>query len=283
MNTLRNLFFDQNLTWPKLIGFSIICGVVTGGITLIPALDSTSVHNIAVCFEAWILLAMFIILNSKSPLEAGLKTFVFFLISQPLCYLVQVPFVMDGFGIFRYYPYWAVLTVLTLPGGMTAWFVKKQNWLSVVLMSVILLVLSIELTGHFVTMTKFFPSQLLAVLFIPAEMALLIAVVFTDKTKRIVMFVICLALIGGCALNHYLNPPKISVSCQLPDNGPYSIVKADESITAEIKDGCFLSVTGSQNGRYAIQVQGPDGTVQEYIFTISNEGSNLQPAERDQQ
>lgn len=40
-------------------------------------------------------------MNSKDPLDSALKTFVFFLISQPLVYLVQVSFSEMGWGLGR--------------------------------------------------------------------------------------------------------------------------------------------------------------------------------------
>ena len=50
-----------------------------------------------------IMFAMIIISNCKTPKEAAAKTFVFFLISQPLIYLLQVPFSWQGWGLFHYY------------------------------------------------------------------------------------------------------------------------------------------------------------------------------------
>ena len=37
----------------------------------------------------------------RQPLICAAKVFVFFLISQPLIYLFQVPFSQDGWGLFR--------------------------------------------------------------------------------------------------------------------------------------------------------------------------------------
>ncbi len=41
--------------------------------------------------------------------------FFFFLISQPLIYLLQVPFSSMGFELFIYYKYWFIWTLLTIP------------------------------------------------------------------------------------------------------------------------------------------------------------------------
>ena len=42
-------------------------------------------------------------MNSKSPVDSAIKCFLFFLISQPLIYLIQVPFSSQGWHIFVYY------------------------------------------------------------------------------------------------------------------------------------------------------------------------------------
>lgn len=110
-------------------------GVGTG-IILITPLKLTVLHNISVTFEAWVVLAMIVIMNTKKPIEAAIKTLIFFLISQPLIYLVQVPFVFLSWNIFSYYKPWFYFSLLTFPGGFIAWYVKKRNWLSALILSV---------------------------------------------------------------------------------------------------------------------------------------------------
>ena len=105
---IQKLFGGIDLTWPKLILFAIIAGVLTAVIAIIPALLYTSFHAITATFEVWILFGILIILNSKSNLDSALKCFVFFLISQPLVYLIQVPFSWQGWGLFQYYRYWFI-------------------------------------------------------------------------------------------------------------------------------------------------------------------------------
>ena len=75
---------------------------------LIPALHYSSFHTIVVSFEVWILFGIIIIMNSKSNLDSALKCFVFFLISQPLVYLIQVPFSELGWMLFGYYKFWFI-------------------------------------------------------------------------------------------------------------------------------------------------------------------------------
>lgn len=187
---MKELFKEEDMTWKKTILFSIICGVVTGLIALIKPIEKTSIHNIAVCFEAWIFLALFIILKCKTPKDAALKTFVFFLISQPLCYLVQVPFYWDHFGIFRFYSYWFKLTLLTLPGGYVAWYLKKDNIFSMIIMICAIILLSFECGQHFHTLVKSFPYQLIAVGFIIFEVIFFVDLNFKEKSKKTILYTI---------------------------------------------------------------------------------------------
>ena len=114
IKTLKKLFGGINLTWPKLIISAIVAGVLTAVIAMIPELHYTSFNAITVTLEVWILFGIIIIMNSKSNIDSALKCFVFFLISQPLVYLIQVPFSELGWGLFGYYRYWFIWTLLCL-------------------------------------------------------------------------------------------------------------------------------------------------------------------------
>ena len=92
MNRLRKLFFGLNITYKTIIIGSIIIGFFAAVFLIIPITIHSSFGNIGTYLEFWLFSALIIICNSKKPLEAGLKTFVYFLISQPLIYLFQVPF-----------------------------------------------------------------------------------------------------------------------------------------------------------------------------------------------
>ena len=137
---LSKIFGGIKMTWKRLILFAVISGVITGLIALLTP-DNNSIHQIAVTFETWVVLAIIVVVNCDRPLDADLKTFVYFLISQPLVYLVQVPFSRMGFGLFSYYwPYWFIWTAATLPGAFIAWFIKKDDLPGALILSVALAV-----------------------------------------------------------------------------------------------------------------------------------------------
>ena len=95
---LYKLFNELNLTYKKVIIFAIIIGIYTGLICILFPIYENSITDITVSFEWWILFAIIIISNSSNNKDSMLKVFIFFLISQPLIYLVQVTF--QGITIF---------------------------------------------------------------------------------------------------------------------------------------------------------------------------------------
>ena len=164
MAKLRKLFLQTDMGWLRVILFAAASAVVTALFLLIPALKGTSLENIGVYPESWLLFAILIIMNCKKPLEAGSKTFVFFLLSQPLIYLLQVPFSPLGWQLFQYYPRWFLITLLCFPGGIVAWYVKKDHFLSSLILAAAC-ALSGVLLGFFAkSCLRHFPKNLLTVL-----------------------------------------------------------------------------------------------------------------------
>lgn len=159
---MKKLFGGLKITYIQIVIFAVIAGAVTGLILLVPFPENTSFQNIGICFEAWIIFAMIIIMNAEKPAEAGVKTFLFFLISQPIVYLVQVPFCWLHWQIFSYYPHWFFLTLLTLPGGWVAWHIKKDNVASVFILSIVTTLLSTEGVFHLSTCIQKFPRQMIS-------------------------------------------------------------------------------------------------------------------------
>ena len=195
MNRLRKIFLETDMTWRRVILFALVCGVVVGALMIPEFLDRTSFQQPGISFEFWVAAALYIILNCDKPLEAGVKTFVFFLISQPLIYLVQVPFSWMHWGLFSYYPRWGLLTLLTFPGGMLAWYAKKGNWWSVLLLSMANAAAFLPLPSLVLWMIDSFPRYLLAVLFIPAEAVFFIFLLLKKRGLRLAALLIALLLL----------------------------------------------------------------------------------------
>ena len=191
---LKKIFGGIEITWKQVIIFAIIAGVYTALMAMLVP-DGNSFHDIAVLPDAWVLLAILIIVNCKTPLDAALKTFVFFLISQPLVYLIQVPFNSMGWGLFGYYKYWFMVTLATFPGAFAAWFIKKDKWYSGVILSVATVLLVWLGVGYAKQCLASFPNHLLSTIYCFGIIPVFIFTIFKDKVPRIITALASLAML----------------------------------------------------------------------------------------
>ena len=102
---MKKIFGKINLTWKRIIISAIVIGTSVGLLNSVSFLYDTTITDIATLFDFWIFCGIFIIMNSKSNKDSALKCFVFFLISQPLIYLCEVPLNDMGWNLFIYYVY----------------------------------------------------------------------------------------------------------------------------------------------------------------------------------
>lgn len=193
---LNKLFFKLNMSYKNVILFSIAVAVFTAAVLVIPFTVHTSLANVGTYLEAWILFALIIIMNCEKPLEAGIKTFIFFLISQPLIYLLQVPFSNLGWQIFMFYPTWGILTLFTFPGAMIAWYIKKDNVLSALILSAACALLGFMCMYFLASTLDHFPKQLLSCLFCISLAIILIYTLLKNKKNRIIASIILLLSLG---------------------------------------------------------------------------------------
>ena len=202
----KKIFGGLNITWPKLIIFAILMGLYTALMAMLVP-DGNSFHDIAVMPEWWVLPAVLIIVNSKKPLEAAFKVFVFFLISQPLVYLFQVPFNGMGWGLFGYYRYWFMITLLTFPGGFIAWYIKKDKWYSALILSVATIYLTFTGINYFKEMTEAFPNHLITIIYCFGIIPIFIFAIFKDKIPRIITAVLTLVSLAVFVVSGVVNRP----------------------------------------------------------------------------
>lgn len=187
---MKKLFGEIDLTWKKIILFAIVAGVYTALMALIPITKDTSFRDISIQFEWWILFGILIICNSKSPLDSSLKCFVFFLISQPLVYLLQVPFSYMGWKLFGYYRYWFIWTLLTIPMGFIGYYIKKKNVISLIILLPILFLLVFLGLGYFTSVIENFPHHLLSCVFCFATIIMVVINIFDDLKMKISAFIV---------------------------------------------------------------------------------------------
>ena len=199
---VKKLFGEINLTWKKTIAFAIITGVYTAIMALLPITNDTSFSDITVNFEAWILFGIIIIMNSKSPKNSALKCFVFFLISQPLVYAVEVLFgpLTKDLAMYYYRTIWFPRTLLTLPGGFIAYYCKKQNVLGAVVLGIGNAIQALMGVYYAAQAVSNFPHHLLSCLVSIGSIFLMTFQIQKSKKCRIISLLIPLAMAIACII-----------------------------------------------------------------------------------
>ena len=270
---MKKLFGGVNLTWKKLIVFACIAGAYTALMALLPFTKETSFRDIAIYFEWWILFGIIIICNSKSPVDSALKAFVFFLISQPLVYLIQVPFSSLGWGLFGYYRYWFYWTLACLPMGYIGYYLQKKNIISAIILSPMIVVLVLSGLGYINNAINSFPHHLLSGISCFLMIIIMVLNIFDSKKLRTFLFGIAIVTliatiilrggIGGSQFETYRNIDgyditlvgKVKVINFIAQNntGEVRVVDTDRDIHT-------LIINGWKDGKYT--------------FTISDEANN---------
>ncbi|MCQ2462276.1 MAG: pilus assembly protein N-terminal domain-containing protein [Clostridia bacterium] len=277
MNKIRKCFGGIRMTWVKVILSAVITAVYTALINQVPFLNGTSFQDIAVYLECWILFAVFIVVNCNKWWEAALKCFVFFLISQPLIFLIEVPFSADGWGIFSYYRRWFFITLLTLPGGAVAFFVKKKNMLSAAILSVANCILAYQAATYVSFFEDTFPRHLLSLLFCVFLAFFFIFVLLEDKKTRAAASAVFIAVLAALMIFTIVRL-NISVTKELTlDEGQWSYSMDDTSIAdIEIADGNQVTVTSKKNGYTIIAFTDENGKMKEYSLLVDGKNVTLE-------
>ena len=272
-NILQKIFGGINLTWPRTIIFAIIMGIYTALMALLVP-DGNSFHDIAVTLEWWVLPAIFVIVNCKKPLEAALKVFVFFLISQPLVYLIQVPFNDMGWGLFSYYPYWFKITLLTFPAGFIGWYMKKDAWYSGFILSAMTILLACTGVSYIHSFTETFPNHLITTIYCFAIIPIFLFGIFRKWQPRLVaslVTIIATAIFAVVTLSAaepfevyrtgYDGPDNTIINYEFGANPRVTYWTGAGKGNAEIID--------VGDGTYTLKLTGGKGS--DYYFTITDD------------
>ncbi len=281
-SAVKKLFGGIDLTWPKLIAAAVIAGVFTAVMAIIPALHYTSFLAITATFEAWILFGILIILNSKSNLDAAWKCFVFFLISQPLVYLIQVPFSPLGWGLFGYYKYWFIWTVLCFPMGYIGYYMKKDKWWGYLILLPMILLTALSYQTYFSNFLFSRPRYLLVTLFCAAAMILYPVVIFENRKIRFFGAAVGILAVSALTILGLLNPPVYSTEIML--SGSEQTFDAAYSVYLEDKDLGELEIVYlnsieeyavhaefHRSGSTVFVLESPDGEKSEFVLAVERD------------
>ena len=196
---MKKIFGGIDLTWKKLIICSVLIGVSVGLLNSVPALFDTTITDIATYFDFWIFCGIFIIMNSKSNMDSALKCFIFFLISQPLIYLCEVPFNDMGWNLFIYYRPWFIWTLLCLPMGYIGYYIKKDKWYGLLILFPIMILLGTGLAATIVNVKYSFPKHLINTIFVISSFIIYPLALFDNKKLKYIglTFSIIIMLLFG--------------------------------------------------------------------------------------
>ena len=280
---MKKIFGELNISWKKLIILAIIFGVYPAIMALLPITKDTSFRDIAISFEVWILLGIIIITNSKSPKESALKCFVFFLISQPLIYLVQVPFSHLGWQLFRYYKFWFIWTVLTIPMGYIGYYMRKEKWWSILILTPILILLGYHYYGFLSETISFFPNHLLSMLFCLVTLIIYPLFIFKNKKIKITELITSVVIIIGATIV-VLTKGNSTYNTTILVSGGTTGTIFDDTYTVSLKDDSYgrvyikyepniedymVNAEFTKTGKTEFTLTSPDG--EEYLFEITVE------------
>ena len=282
---VRKCFGSLNLTWPVIIAAAVITGAYTAVMALLPAARDTSFADISISFEWWILFGILIIVNSKTPWESALKCFVFFLISQPIVYLIQVPFSRLGWGIFVYYPQWFAFTLLTFPMGFAGYYLRKEKWWSMLILGPILVMLGYHYYGFFRETISFFPNHLLSAIFCVATMLIYPVFIFSDKRLKIAGLALSGVLIAAATVA-VLAGGRTAYETTILTSGGQHGVEYDDSYSVSLEDEAFgeveivyldgiecyaVKARFTKTGDTKLILEAPDGSRRYFALTVGRD------------
>ena len=280
-NKMKKLFGEINLTWKKVILLAIIMGIYTAVVAMIPSLKYTSFHTIAVTFEVWILFGIIIIMNSKSNKDSALKCFVFFLISQPLVYLIQD--VINHSHLFvTYYRFWVIWTVLCLPMGYIGYYMKKDKWWGYLILLPMIIMTAFSYSGYLSNFIFSYPKYILIVLFCISMMIIYPLYIFNNKKIKIVGVIISCILIIIITIYNIIKPPVYNTQILSSNeehyfDDTYNVYLTDSKygdvkvIYMDVIETYMVEADFKREGKTSMVIESPEGEKEEYKIDIKRD------------
>lgn len=234
-SAIKKLFGGFHISWPQVIVFAVVAGAYTGIANQLPMLANTSFSDLAVTYECWVLFAVIVAVNCEKPLEAALKTFAFFAISQPVVFLVELPTLGASLAL-SYLKAWLIPIALTFPGGVLAYYMKSGGWLGTLITAVADAFLGIFVAYYEPEMATSFPRHLLTLIICLVQMAIYL-VLFAEKPAMKV--VVGFAGAVGIAMTLFFSQASTAeCSTVLPDgNWTAELASTEGNAEVEVGDG----------------------------------------------
>lgn len=283
---MKKIFGGINLTWKKLIIFAICSGVYTAVMAMLPAVQNTSFRDLTETFEVWILFAIFIIMNSTSAKDSALKCFMFFLISQPLVYLVQD--IINRSNLFMtYYKFWVVWTIACLPMGYIGYYMKKDKYWGLAILTPVLVLLGFMLNKYLSETLFFFPRHLLTTIFCIATLILYPLVIFKDRKLKTIGSIISSLIVVIMTFLSLKNPivystEILSDSDEFHFDDTYKAYLVDEKYGDvnihydELLTAYMVHADFKHGGETELVIEGTNGEIKKYSLNIGTNSYKLE-------
>lgn len=192
-------FISGDMKWSSVLLLALASAVLTSVFLLVPYFRGTSFERMGVHAEAWIPFAVWIMARCRRPSGAACRVFVFFLVSQPLIYLIQVPFSAAGWRLFGYYRYWFLLTLLTFPAAWVGWYLNRKDLVSLLILAPVLAFLAYTAFDAGSACLRRFPRLLITVLLCLAQIVFYVYAFLPARIHRVIAFLTALGVILVCA------------------------------------------------------------------------------------
>ena len=283
---MKKIFGGINLTWKKLIIFAICSGVYTAVMAMLPAVQNTSFRDLAETFEVWILFAIFIIMNSTSAKDSALKCFMFFLISQPLVYLVQD--IINRSNLFMtYYRFWILWTIACLPMGYIGYYMKKDKYWGLAILTPVLVLLGFMLNKYLSETLFFFPRHLLTTIFCITTLILYPLVIFKDRKLKTIGSIVSSLIVVIMTFLSLKNPivystKILSDSDEFHFDDTYKAYLVDEKYGDvnihydELLKAYVVHADFKHGGETELVIEGINGKIKKYGLTIGMNSYKLE-------
>ena len=285
MKTLKKLFGGINLTWIKIIIFAVVAGVYTAAMAMIPAAKDTSFADITISFEVWILFGIIIIMNSKSAVDSALKCFVFFLISQPLVYLIQ-DMIYHNNLFSKYYRFWIMWTIATIPMGFIGYYMKKNKWWGLLILAPMMVFLGLFYNEYLGRTMYAFPHHLLTCVFCFLTLIIYPIAIFDEKKIKVAGITISILIIAAMTVLAIGKPPVYNTTILV--NGDenhfddtYKVYLADETfgkLYIVYEDGIedyMVNAEFRKSGKTEVVLVAPDGKETVYEIEIKDHSYDI--------
>jgi len=278
---MKKIFGKINLTYFKVVIMAIIIGIYTAVMAMLPIVKDTSFSDLTVTFEVWIFLGIFIIMNSKSAKDSALKCFIFFLISQPLVYLVQD--IVNHTQLFNtYYRFWIGWTIATIPMGYIGYYMKKDKWWGLLILAPMLVFLGEEYARYLSETMFSFPRHLLTTIFCVSTLIIYPLAIFKNKIAKYGSLALSTILIIVLTLICIINPPVYKTdilvnSDEHPFNDSYKVYLEDSNygnLTIKYEEAIedwIVSAEFKKAGKTTVIIEDLDGKKTLYDITIQRD------------